>query len=54
LPKPKVWDPLLQILWERGAAHEQSYLEHLNGMGLDVVRIDGIDVSCNARKECRA
>ena len=23
LKKPKVWDPLLEILWERGARHEQ-------------------------------
>src|ERR1700743_1527075 len=45
LPKPKVWDPLLEILSERGMAHEQSYLEHLTKEGLDVVRIDGIDVT---------
>jgi hypothetical protein len=24
LLKPKVWDPFLQILWERGALHEQN------------------------------
>jgi hypothetical protein len=24
LARPKVWDPLLQILSKRGAAHEQS------------------------------
>jgi hypothetical protein len=29
LAKPKVFDPLLKILWERGAAHEQNYIEHL-------------------------
>ena len=40
LPKPKVWDPLLEILSERGMAHEQSYLEHLTKAGLDVVRIN--------------
>lgn len=45
LPKPKVWDPLLQILWERGAAHEQSYVEHLMKAGLDVVSIDGVEVT---------
>ncbi len=44
LLKPVVWDPLLQILSERGAAHEQEYVEHLRKAGLDVVRIDGIDV----------
>jgi uncharacterized protein len=48
LPKPKVWDPLLQILWERGAAHEQSYVEHLMKAGLGVVRIDGVEVTSAA------
>jgi hypothetical protein len=28
------------ILWERGLAHEQSYIEHLEGAGFEVVRID--------------
>src|SRR5690242_2463124 len=54
LPKPKVWDPLLQILSERGAAHEQDYVEHLTKAGLDVVRIDGIDVTNAAVAETRA
>ena len=51
LSKPKVWDPLLQILSERGAAHEQSYVEHLSAAGMDVVRIDGIDVTAMAVAE---
>jgi uncharacterized protein len=51
LQKPKVWDPLLEILSERGAAHEQSYVEHLTKAGLGVVRIDGIDVSATAVAE---
>ncbi len=54
LPKPKVWDPLLQILSERGAAHEQSYVEHLTKAGLDPVRIDGIDVTAAAVAETRS
>ena len=54
LSKPKVWDPLLQILAERGTAHEQSYIEHLTTAGLDVVRIDGIDVTFEAASETRA
>ena len=45
LAKPKIWDPLLQILSERGAAHEQAYIEHLTGAGLDVTRIDGVEVT---------
>jgi hypothetical protein len=32
-------------LSERGAAHEQSYVEHLLKAGLDVVRIAGIEVT---------
>src|ERR1700681_2450493 len=45
LPKPKVWDPLLQILATRGSSHEENYVEHLMRAGLDVVRIDGPDIS---------
>ena len=44
LEGPKVWDPLLQILWERGMAHEQSYIEHLEQAGLEVARIDGAGI----------
>jgi len=54
MPKPKVWDPLLKILSERGSIHEQSYLEHLTNTGFDVVRIDGIDVTTAAVTETRA
>src|SRR5215468_5482642 len=53
LPKPKVWDPLLQILSERGAAHERDYIEHLTKAGLDVIRIDGIEVTTAAVAETR-
>jgi hypothetical protein len=45
LPRPKVWDPFLQVLSERGAAHEQNYIEHLRKAGLEVVRIDGVDIT---------
>jgi predicted RecB family nuclease len=43
-PAPKLWDPLLQILWERGLAHEQSYIKHLEGAGFEVVRIEGVGI----------
>ncbi len=43
--KPKIWDPLLEILRERGSIHEQTYVDHLTNAGLKVVRIDGVDVS---------
>ncbi len=45
LAKPKVWDPLLEILWERGSVHERNYVEHLTKTGLEVVRIGGVDVT---------
>jgi predicted RecB family nuclease len=48
LKKPQVWDPLLQILWERGSIHEQKYVDHLTKAGLEVFRIDGFDVSPEA------
>lgn len=54
LPKPAVWDPLLQILWERGARHEQGYVEHLKAQGFDVIVIDGVGVDDDAMAQTRA
>lgn len=54
LGKPKVWDPLLQILWERGSVHEQNYVDHLTKAGLEVVRVDGVDVTDKAISETLA
>ena len=48
LEKPKVWDPLLEILWERGSIHERKYVEHLTKTGLEIVAIDGVDVTDDA------
>lgn len=48
LAKPRVWDPLLEILSERGAAHELSYIDHLARTGLEVARIDGFDATAVA------
>ena len=44
LAKPKVWDPLLEVLWERGARHEQGFVEHLKSQGFSVALIAGIGV----------
>ncbi len=41
LKAPKVWDPLLALLAERGAIHERDYVEHLREAGYSVVEIDG-------------
>jgi len=54
LPKPAVWDPLLQILWERGARHEHGYVEHLKAQGFDVIVIDGVGVDDDAVAQTRA
>ena len=45
LPKPFVWDPMLEILSERGSAHEEAYVQHLILAGWDVARIDKIGPS---------
>src|SRR6266702_7380938 len=44
LEKPKVWDPLLETLAERGALHEQGFIEHIKSGGLAVTVIDGVGV----------
>src|ERR1700674_1058834 len=46
--KPFVWDPLLEVLAERGALHEQSYLKHLEAAGFSVLKIDGVGVDESA------
>jgi predicted RecB family nuclease len=38
---PKVWDPVLQTLVERGLAHERAYVETLRQSGESVVEIAG-------------
>ena len=42
LQKPKVWDPVLATLAERGAAHEQAFIDHLTTLGMTVTVIDGV------------
>ena len=44
LQKPKIWDPLLEILWERGSIHERNYVEHLKRAGYQVVEIEGVGI----------
>jgi predicted RecB family nuclease len=44
LEKPKVWDPLLETLAERGALHEQGFVDHIKSGGLAVTVIDGVGV----------
>ena len=51
IAKPKVWDPSLPVLWERGSAHEESYIRHLAQAGLDVVKVKGNGISPEAVSE---
>ena len=48
LDKPSVWDPVLEVLAERGALHEQSYIDHLEANGFPIVRIDGFGLDAPA------
>lgn len=43
--KPELWDPSLEILWERGAAHERAYVQHLRESGRKVVEIEGVGIT---------
>jgi predicted RecB family nuclease len=45
LRKPHVWDPLLEILWQRGAIHERNYVEHLTNAGYAVTQIEGAGIT---------
>jgi hypothetical protein len=44
LEKPKVWDPVLEALVERGALHEQGLIEHIKADGRAVTIVDGVGV----------
>jgi predicted RecB family nuclease len=48
LARPKIWDPLLDVLSQRGALHEESYVAHLSGTGLTPTHIAGVEVSDQA------
>ena len=48
LSKPDNYDPLLEILRERGHRHEQAYIEHLQTSGYEITIIDGLDITDGA------
>lgn len=54
LAKPVRRDPLLEILRERGEAHEKEYVEYLKDAGFEAVAIDGVEVSDGAIAETLA
>jgi uncharacterized protein len=45
LSKPVHWDPLLDILAERGLRHERAFIDFLNAAGYGTIKIDRVDVS---------
>jgi predicted RecB family nuclease len=48
LAKPAHWDPLIELLAERGARHEQGFVDHLKAKGYEIAAIDGIGIDDNA------
>lgn len=48
LAKPVSWDPLVELLWARGAQHEQGFVDHLRAQGFEVTVIPGIGVGDDA------
>ncbi|MBI1318338.1 MAG: TM0106 family RecB-like putative nuclease [Candidatus Hydrogenedens sp.] len=53
LQKPKVWDPLLEVLRERGYRHERELVQHLVDQGLASVTVDGVDITDDAVAQTR-
>ena len=45
---PEHWDPTLDLLWERGLAHEQAYIQHLTDAGAQVTWIEGLGLEAAA------
>ena len=48
---PQVWNPMLEVLWERGAEHERQYVKHLMNSGLTVREIAGTGVDAVSVEE---
>ena len=42
--RPNGWDPELELLRDRGLAHEQAYIGHLQEQGCQVTTIEGVAV----------
>lgn len=53
LSAPKSWDPLLEILRERGRRHEAAFVEHLREQGFSTVEIAGVDVTAEVVNRTR-
>src|SRR5260370_40133325 len=42
LEKPKIWDPILETLAERGKLHEQGFIDHVKAGGLSLAVIESV------------
>ena len=49
LEKPKIWDPLIEVLKERGDRHEHDYIEHLRREGFSVAVVEGVGIRRHGR-----
>jgi hypothetical protein len=54
LQKPSIWDPVLEVLAERGVLHERSYVERLKLNGFEVVNIEGALIDSSTVKRTPA
>lgn len=48
---PQVWNPMLEVLWERGNEHEKQYVEHLKSSGISVCEIEGSGIDATSVKK---
>ena len=48
LDKPKIWDPVLEVLAERGTLHERGFIEHIEAGGLTATVIEGVGVDAKS------
>ena len=48
LDKPKIWDPVLEVLAERGRLHERGFIEHIEAGGLTATIVDGVGVDAKS------
>lgn len=54
LQKPHHWDPLLEILRERGFIHEKAFIDHLTQTGIPSIKIEGVDITDDTVAQTKA
>jgi predicted RecB family nuclease len=54
LRPPKFRDPFLELLQERGAIFERSYIQHLSSAGYEIVHIEGVGITASQAQRTRA